>query len=479
MSSPPLPRWALPLAALTLPLACQSSLRSPQVGPPSEASAQPSSASAPGSAPEVASAPVPSASGALAASAAGSGAPAPSDPPVRDAKVKWVLNPVDHTRSFRLTTTEDGGVVVMGQSDAFLGARDDMFVTRLNAEGETGWQRLGVGRFVQATRATPEFLYILTEFSGRVRFGGLKLDGSDHASEMMVARMSMKGEAHWASLFSSPDYDRAVDLAPLPDGGVVAVHGAFAAPRQGPVTFRVAGGQDTLLSRWGTDGSLTWVKSLEWPGYDEPAGVVASGGALHAAGSRWKSASTSMGDLDSGACQGWVGRFKPDGEVEWLKALGEPDKHTRISALAEGPGGVVLAGTLRGKTTLGEVVVDGGKGSGFVAQLDATGAVKWAHAIPAPTCLALSPSGQVYVTTGRDVLRVSAAGEQSRIFHAEPKDVAALNHCAMHGADRLFVSGVAPVDASVGGVKIGKPRTVRSPAWMSTYEVAFVARLDL
>ncbi|MGC4055284.1 MAG: hypothetical protein QM757_41145 [Paludibaculum sp.] len=83
-----------------------------------------------------------------------------------------------------------------------------------------------------------------------------------------------------------------------PDGGVVVAHGAFTAPRKGPVQFTVAGGQDTLIAP-GNDGGLVGVKSLAWPGYDEPAGVVTSGGAVMAAGTRWKSPSTMSPDLES------------------------------------------------------------------------------------------------------------------------------------------------------------------------------------
>lgn len=420
-----------------------------------------------------------SSSAAASASVTGAASGVPADPPARAAGASWVVNVVDHTITYQLAPMADGGVVVMGQSEAFLGARDDMFVTRLDPDGATVWQHLGVGRFVRAIRSTMDSLYLLTEFSGNVRFNGISVDGGGNTS-LMVARLSASGEARWGKLFDSPDYDRAGALVPLPDGGVVMAHGAFRAPSKGAVQFRVAGGQDTLLSRWSPSGDLTWVKSLEWPGYDKPSGIVPSKGELIAAGTRWKKSETDADALANNACQGWIARVKMDGEVAWLKPLGEPERHTEISAVAEGPdGAVTLAGTFQGKTTLGGVTLDPAKGKGFLARLDADGVVAWAHPIPTPTCLAVSPSGQAYVGTKNEVLRVSWAGEQVKIFHIENKDGFRLQDCALAGSNRLFISGEAPPDASIGDKKIGPPRTNRSPKWLSTYSVAFVARLDL
>ncbi|MGC4055285.1 MAG: hypothetical protein QM757_41150 [Paludibaculum sp.] len=141
--------------------------------------------------------------------------------------------------------------------------------------------------------------------------------------------------------------------------------------------------------------------------------------------------------------------------------------------------GVVISGAFRGATTLGEVKLDASKGKALLARLDGQGSGRWARETPVTTCLVVSSSGQVLVTTEREVLRVSAAGDLQRVFRAEAASVTRLGRCALSGADWLFASGVAPVGASVGGKPIGKPLTQRLPAWVSTYEVSFAARLDL
>ncbi|MCU0654843.1 MAG: hypothetical protein MUF64_06005 [Polyangiaceae bacterium] len=456
----------------SLLLACGPALAPTAAPEPSPSSASASSPSAPAP-PPLAS---PGASAATSATAAG--APTtPAAPPPRDATVRWARNVVDHTTLYRLAPAPGGGLFVLGQSDSFLGARDDLFLTRLDAEGAAVWQHLGVGRMVRSIRASREDLYMLTEFSGRVRFAGMALAGGGDTS-LLVARLAAKGEVAWGKVFDTPDFDRAAALAPMADGGVALAHGAFREPRKG-ATFRVAGGQDTLISRWGPGGELAWTRSLEWPGYDSAAGLVVHPDGILAAGTRWKSAETDMPGLKDRPCQGWVARLSPEGAIGWVKPLGEPERHTEVLAVAEAPGGSLLvAGTFAGRTTLGEVALDPALGKGFVARIDGEGTVRWARVIAAPTCLAGSTEGPAYVGAGREVLRVSEDGEIARVF-VEPTPEARIDDCTLAGPERLYVSGLTKPGGSLGGKPIGPPMTNRSPAWMSTYEVAFAARLDL
>lgn len=471
------------LAALALlPVACASvAPREASLAPVSSASAGASpdgveASASTGSVPGVAaSAPGASASVAGAVGAAG------VEPPAREARVAWVMQPVDHTTGLRLGVAPEGGVAVAGNSEMFLGARDDMFVQRLSADGEVVWQKLGVGRFVRGVRAWEGGTVVATEFTGQVRLGGLQESAKDGSTDLFLGKFDGRGEPVWSARFGAPDFDRAADLALLADGGVALAHGAFLAPRKGPISFTIAGGEDTLVSRWSARGELVWVKSLGWPGYDEPMAILPSReGSVVAGGTRWKSASTMSSDLEQGPCQPWVVRLTSSGDVAWQTAASEPGKHTTLRAMAEGGAGqVVIAGSLRGATTIGATTVTAAKGQGYVAQLDANGQVAWARAAPLAVCVALSPGGQLYVVTSHEVFRVNATDEPVRVFQADPRAIRGFERCVLSGPDRLFVSGTASPDASLGDRKIGPPRTMRSPAWKSTDEASFVARLDL
>lgn len=474
-SSPRFPRWLVPVAMFALPAACHPTVPASLLPGTGQDAGPPPGASSPPSA--LASGSAPASAGSALVSAGSASAP---DPPVREATVGWVVSPADHARSASLVATTDGGVVATGLRESTRKA-DRGFVARLGAEGETRWRHLGLDTFRRGVQATPDSLYLLAEFSGRLQLAGLTLDATDDASDMALARVSMDGEVRWGRLFNTTSFDRAMDLTALPDGSVVASHGAFASPAKGLMAFTLAGGQDALLSRWDPDGSLRWVRSLGWPGYDEAGHVTTTtDGALLAVGTRWKSPSTVQRDLDDRPSQGWIARLGLDGEIAWVKGLGEPGDRTMAFFLERAPGGgAVVAGLFRGKTRLGGVTLDDRRGTSFVAALDAAGDVQWAQSLPPIRCLAVSPSGQVYAVTDEDVLRVNPSTAPARIFHVEASETMRLESCALSGPGRLFVAGTAPVGGRLQGKPIVDAPTRPLPSWRSVNEFAFVARLDL
>jgi hypothetical protein len=394
--------------------------------------------------------------------------------------VAWLVNPVDHTDAYTLAPDPAGGVFVLGESEVFLGAKDDMFLTRLGADGATVWQTLGVGRNVRHIVLAGEQLFFSTEFSGQVRFGGLSADMTGGATDLFVGKMSLGGAWSWGKVIGTSNYDREGLLAPTADGGVIVAHGAFASARKGPFVFKPQGGEDVLVTRLDANAKHVWTRVIATPGYEEPnALLVDAEGDIYLAGTRWQSRDDWMMALASNPCEGFVTRLSPAGEPTWTTGLGGPAGHTTVSSLTlSSDGTLTVRGTAERAVTIAGAALGPKAGGGLFAKVGKDGQIVAARPSEPAVCLAEHPSGVAFGATKTGVFHEDTSGKRTTIVPFAGEGTAVFR-CALGGPGRLYVTGRLSPDGTLGGVRAGKPRVNRSPAWLTTYAVGFVGAIDL
>ena len=121
-----------------------------------------------------------------------------------------------------------------------------------------------------------------------------------------------------------------------------------------------------------------------------------------------------------------------------------------------------------------------GAGRAFIGRLGADGEPKVERASPVVDCLAVVGDDAVLAVSRGGIVQLDDASAETReVVAFDPAQVLEVRGCASGGAHALFVSGQVKPGGLVAGVAVAPPRTGRAPKWMSSYEEAFVARIDL
>jgi hypothetical protein len=416
------------------------------------------------------------------------------------ATARWIVNLVDHTDQYQLAALPDGGLVVAGESAYGVSAKDDLFVTRLTAKGETVWQHLGVGRRLRDLVAAPNTVLLSTEFSGVVNVAGGSVRATAGSTDLFVGRLDLDGKLLGGRVYATPEFDRVARLAPVPgdSGAVILAHGAFvSAPAGGPpdkqspdaqrIVFQPRGAEDSLVSRLGPTGKIEWTQNIGTGGYDEPEAVaVTPDGDILVVGTRWQSQSAESEALDRNACEGYVTRLGPDGTPKWSTSLSSLSDHTKATSLHLTKNGqLVVRGTLDRPAPIGTVANDARRGRSFRARLDEKGAVLEQKAQDGITCAAVHPSGDATIVAHLD--KDKTTSDQNGLYREDDDGSRALllpfegetvvHRCAFSPSGDLLVTGRTRPGGKLGGLTLGPPRTVRSKSVVHTYEQAFVGAL--
>ncbi len=285
-----------------------------------------------------------------------------------------------------LLATQDGGLVVVGSTDSFQDEEGDGWIVALQGDGQVRWQRTYGGDEDDGLldiRQTPD--------GGFVAVGWTRSFGAEQA-DVWILRLDEEGQVLWSKVYGGPGMEQAWSVALVGDGGFLVAGGttSFGAggadfwvlrlDAQGePVWQRTYGGPRddggggtyeefvvrALVDREGhyvlasetasfgagetdiwviqlrPDGSIRWQKAYGGPEEETTWSLVelADGGYL-VPGVTVSFAPDASGDL-------WALRLEPDGAIRWQKAYGLPALWDEaLSAGATRDGGVVIGGYL-------------------------------------------------------------------------------------------------------------------------------------
>ncbi len=150
-------------------------------------------------------------------------------------------------------------------------------------------------------------------------------------------------------------------FAAMDFGGTVVVEG----------TPRVSDGLDAFVIAYGDDGSTRWVRAIGGPGDQELNPIATRATGVFVGGSSSAPFSLGAATVDPGA---FVAALDLDGEASWVWSAGV---RAVTGVEVAGPDTVVSGLFDTTVAPLGWEPV--GERDGFVAGLDATGAVRWSH----------------------------------------------------------------------------------------------------
>jgi hypothetical protein len=158
-----------------------------------------------------------------------------------------------------VAVTPDGCFAVAGQTASFGAGREDVWLLKIDADGDTLWTRTYGGG-----NADIAYSVAVTADSGFILGGYTDPEGSDRYDVLLI-RTDLNGDVLWTRTYGGPSPDYVESVAQTYDGGFIAA---------GLTESYGAGWQDVYLIRTDANGDTLWTKTYGGPETDKAWSVA-------------------------------------------------------------------------------------------------------------------------------------------------------------------------------------------------------------
>jgi len=283
-----------------------------------------------------------------------------------------------------VVTGKFGGEIDFGGGPLVARGSSDVFVVKLDADGEHLWSRRFGGEDVDigSDVAVDDDgnVFLTGQFRELVDFGGeLLASAGDH--DMFVAKFAANGVHLWSRRYGGAAKDLANAIA-VDGWGDAVVTGSF----QGTVDFgggsrTSAGYHDIFLLKLDANGNHAWSHSFGGVVNDHGHGVAVDGGDnLLVTGEFRGTADFGGGPLTSAGNEDvFVARYDAGGTHQWSRRFGDAYfAQAGFDVAADADGGAIVTGWFWGTVDLGGgTLTSAGEKDAFIAKYDAVGAHLW------------------------------------------------------------------------------------------------------
>ena len=215
-----------------------------------------------------------------------------------------------------------GGYIITGWTDSFGSGEGDLWLIKIDDEGELVWNRTHGGIAHEqgnCAQATPDGGYIITGASATYAVGEF---------DIWLLKTDSQGEVEWKRSFGGAAHDEGHYVVNCSDRGYLVL---------GSTSSQGAGATDVLLIKLTQSGSVDWTRVFGGRDWDWGSAV------LETSDHGFLIAGTT---LSQGAGQSdiWLLRTDLTGEREWERTMGGSDLDFGRSLASAPDGGFVILG---------------------------------------------------------------------------------------------------------------------------------------
>ncbi len=241
----------------------------------------------------------------------------------------------------------DGGYIVAGWTESFGSEGEDVYVLKLDAKGQLGWQKTFGGKYDDEANSFQK-----TADGGYIVAGWTKSFGSGE-KDVYTLKLNAKGEIEWQKTFGGKDDDEAELIQQTADGGYIVV---------GWTASLGSGGEDVYILKLNSKGEAEWQKTFGGESDDEANSFqkTADGGYIVAGWTK---------SFGSGGEDVYILKLNSKGEVEWQKTFGGKNNDGANSIQLTADGGYIVAGWT---SSFGS-----GEADVYILKLDVKGQLEW------------------------------------------------------------------------------------------------------
>jgi uncharacterized delta-60 repeat protein len=253
----------------------------------------------------------------------------------------------NNDEAYSIRQTSDGGYIVAGYTESFGAGSADIYIIKLDANGNEKWQKSYGGSnddWANSIQQTKDGGYIVA--GGTYSFGAGGLD-------VYVIKLDASGDMKWYKTYGESNDDNAWSIQQTTDGGYIVA---------GWTKSFGEGGMDVYAIKLDANGNEKWQKSYGGSNDDWANSIqqTKDGGYIVAGGTY----SFGAGGLDV-----YVIKLDASGDMKWYKTYGESNDDNAWSIQQTTDGGYIVAGWTN---SLGA-----GSYDVYVIKLDANGNEKW------------------------------------------------------------------------------------------------------
>jgi len=228
----------------------------------------------------------------------------------------------EHDGCLALEHTADGGYVLAGYTDSYGAGDRDMWLLKVDANGDSLWSRTFGG-------SAYDYCWTMIQTSD----GGFALAGETDCwgagdKDIRLVKTDANGDSLWSHTYGGSGYEGCFDVQQTSDGGYIL---AGYTPSFG------AGGRDAWLVKTDANGDSLWSRTFGGSGEERAWSVreTADGGYIVAG------ITASFG---SGSNDFWLIRTDPNGNSLWSNTFGGEQLEMCYEIMLPPNGGYVLTG---------------------------------------------------------------------------------------------------------------------------------------
>jgi len=240
-----------------------------------------------------------------------------------EGNVKWqkTYGGSDKDWAAAVAVADNGDVIVAGGTESFGAGKADVWVLRLDENGNVKWQKTYGGKGYDVARSVA-----IAENGDIIVVGGTESFGAGKA-DVWVLRLDENGNVKWQKTYGGSSYDWGHAVA-ITDNGDVIVAGS---------TDSFGTHEDVLVLRLDTNGNVKWQKTYGGSSDDDAYSVaIAPNGDIIVVGRTWS--------FGAGEDDVWVLRLDENGNVEWQKTYGGSDEEEAYAVAVAPNGDIIVAG---------------------------------------------------------------------------------------------------------------------------------------
>ncbi len=324
-------------------------------------------------------------------------------------------------------------------------------------------------------------LYIAGAFSGTIKLGGTTLTSSAKR-DMYVAKLDSNGNVLWAVSGGGTEDDGAANVAVDASGNVYVTGVLWATATFGSTTLTSGGSVDIMVAKLDKDGKWLWAKKAGGTKWVSPAGLALDKtGNLYVGGVVVGTAKFGSITINSaGSGDPIVAKMTPAGTFAWVaQAKGSGNAGTKAVAV-NSTGDIYFTGASLSSQKFGSYTVSGGSQTNiWLAKLNSSGVYQWAIGETgsgghASYGLVLDAAGNAYVGgqfkgtakfgsksvtnsgSKKDFLvaKASAAGVWQWASRVQVSDDCMTRDMAIDGSGNLYITGQYKGSITAGGATI-------------------------
>jgi hypothetical protein len=222
-----------------------------------------------------------------------------------------------------LIQTSDGGYAIAGYTTSFGAGKPDVYVVKLDAEGNLQWTKTIGGPELDAGLS-------LTQTSdGGYAIAGPTSSFGTGGTDVYVVKLDANGNLQWTKTIGGKNDDAGLFLIQTSDGGY-AIAG-------GTISFGV-GEPDVYVVKLDANGNLQWTKTIGGPGNEAGYSLIqTSDGGYTIAGY--------TNSFGAGEWDVYVVKLNADGNLQWTKTISAKNEDLgKLSLIQTSDGGYAIAG---------------------------------------------------------------------------------------------------------------------------------------